>query len=239
MKKTSHIPSTIGGFVVTAVTGANLLLGMEALISVTMGYFTMAAWSLLACVFLDYADGFLARKWGVSSSFGAQLDSLADMTSFVVASAVLCFYWLAPGGSFFWLALAAGLFVLFGAFRLARYNISEFADSEFEGMPTTAVCTLVSLTYLTYPQLSSTWGTIWLLTLGCLMISVLPYPKAAKIVRCPAWVFALFLLGGAINVCWTVWIGAAIYLLSGPVNWVRLRRPGGEASSGPPESDPQ
>lgn len=223
----------------TAVTGANLLLGMAAILFVTMGYFTQAAWGLLACVFLDYADGFLARKWGVSSSFGAQLDSLADMVSFVVASAVLCFYWLAPGASFFWLGLAAGLYVLFGAFRLARYNVTEFVDGEFQGMPTTAVCTLISLTYLTYPQMSSTWGTAWMLTLGCLMISVLPYPKAARIVRLPAWFFTMFLAGAAVNLCWTVWIGLATYLLSGPFNWVRLRLLGGEADNGLPASDPR
>ena len=41
----------------------------------------------------DMLDGFLARRWGVESKFGARLDSLADMV-FVLAVGYKLFPWL-------------------------------------------------------------------------------------------------------------------------------------------------
>ena len=46
----------------------------------------VAALGLLACVVFDGLDGALARKFGVASPFGAQMDSLADLSSFGVAT---------------------------------------------------------------------------------------------------------------------------------------------------------
>ena len=41
----------------------------------------------------DMLDGFLARRWGVESKFGARLDSLADFV-FVLAAGYKLFPWL-------------------------------------------------------------------------------------------------------------------------------------------------
>ena len=41
----------------------------------------------------DMLDGFLARRWGVESKFGARLDSLADFV-FVIAVGYKLFPWL-------------------------------------------------------------------------------------------------------------------------------------------------
>ena len=71
---------------VNGCTLASLLLGMAADLprhrTATSG---SAAVALLACVVFDGCDGGLARRFGVASPFGAQMDSLADMCSFGVA----------------------------------------------------------------------------------------------------------------------------------------------------------
>ena len=53
---------------------------------------------LIACVVFDGLDGALARKLGVASPFGAQMDSLADMCSFGLAAPVVVYASLAGVG---------------------------------------------------------------------------------------------------------------------------------------------
>ena len=58
----------------------------------------------------DMLDGFLARRWGVESEFGARLDSLADFV-FVLAAG----YKLFP-----WLKLPAVLWMMIGLIALVK-----------------------------------------------------------------------------------------------------------------------
>jgi len=58
----------------------------------------------------DMLDGFLARRWGVESKFGARLDSLADFV-FVLAVG----YKLYP-----WLKLPAALWMMIGLIALVK-----------------------------------------------------------------------------------------------------------------------
>jgi len=58
----------------------------------------------------DMLDGFLARRWGVESKFGARLDSLADFV-FVLAVG----YKLFP-----WLKLPAALWMMIGLIALIK-----------------------------------------------------------------------------------------------------------------------
>lgn len=58
----------------------------------------------------DMLDGFLARRWGVESKFGARLDSLADFV-FVIAVG----YKLFP-----WLKLPATLWMMIGLIALVK-----------------------------------------------------------------------------------------------------------------------
>ena len=55
---------------------------------------TMPFWVLYVIAGMtDMLDGFLARRWGVESNFGARLDSLADFV-FVLAVGYKLFPWL-------------------------------------------------------------------------------------------------------------------------------------------------
>ena len=58
----------------------------------------------------DMLDGFLARRWGVESKFGARLDSLADFV-FVLAAG----YKLFP-----WLKLPVALWMMIGLIALVK-----------------------------------------------------------------------------------------------------------------------
>ena len=94
--------------IVNGFTSFNLIIGVLSLIVAGAGHTALAAWGLLLCVLLDSCDGSLARRWQVTSEFGAQLDSLADMTSFIIASVALTYYWAQPTTPFPLPAVAAG-----------------------------------------------------------------------------------------------------------------------------------
>src|SRR3954463_4527187 len=110
---------------------------------------------LLACIF-DLLDGRLARMGGRESPFGREFDSLADVISFGVAPAFLVHRILLKGifanhpqvGWFI-----ASIYVICGAFRLARFNcLAAMAGTgggkEFLGFPIPAAAGLVaSITY--------------------------------------------------------------------------------------------
>ena len=72
---------------------------------------TVPFWILyLIAGLTDILDGFLARRWGVESKFGARLDSLADFV-FVLAIG----YKLFP-----WLKLPAALWIMIGLIALVK-----------------------------------------------------------------------------------------------------------------------
>ena len=72
---------------------------------------TMSFWALyLITGITDMLDGFLARRWGVESKFGARLDSLADMVFVIAVGAKL----------FPWLKLPTALWVMIGLIALVK-----------------------------------------------------------------------------------------------------------------------
>lgn len=226
MNRISLAAPQIRFLIVTGFTGLNLLLGLMALLYASQDLFPLAAMCLLACVILDACDGSLARKWEVSSPFGAQLDSLADFTSFCIGSAALAYYWFSPEAPFYLIAGASSFYVFTGAVRLARFNVTADPLSPpqyFQGMPTTSVAAVVAIVYLTCPHLSSTWGALLVILLGLLMVSVFPYPKVCRLLRIPVWFWGLVALAAAVNLPWTAWTLAAAYILSGPIIWLKSR----------------
>ena len=111
-------------------------------------YRTAAIWILVSSIF-DGLDGKVARVTGTSSKFGVEYDSLADLVAFGVAPGLLMYSWaLKPFGRLGW--LAAFLFVVCGALRLARFNVQvETVESKrFVGLPIPAAASMVSATVL-------------------------------------------------------------------------------------------
>jgi CDP-diacylglycerol--serine O-phosphatidyltransferase len=223
----NHLTSTttVRLLIVNSFTSLNLMLGLLALFATIAGVTSVAAWCLLACVVIDACDGSLARHWHVTSAFGAQLDSLADMTSFSIASGVLAYYWLQPKVPFVLVAGASCLYILSGAIRLARFTATQASEYSpyFQGMPTTTVAAVVATTYLAVPQINSLWGLALVVVLALLMVSVFPYPRLSELRRCPPWLWLIVLCGILINPPWAFWLLSLSYIAVGPLIWLYRR----------------
>jgi CDP-diacylglycerol--serine O-phosphatidyltransferase len=124
-------------FLPNLLTAGNLFCGFVALTKIVeadpnsfeyFGQINLAlAFILLACIF-DLFDGRVARMGGVESPFGREFDSLADLISFGVAPAFLvqrvvlrdAFIDYPQLNQVSW--FIASIYLLCGAFRLARFN---------------------------------------------------------------------------------------------------------------------
>jgi CDP-diacylglycerol---serine O-phosphatidyltransferase len=132
-------------------TTANLAAGYYAILQVVHGsvaepwHLDNAAKAIGFAVLFDGLDGRIARMTKTSSDFGRELDSLADVIAFGVAPALLAWMWgfrlLPPVDSPLHTkllqlgAIASFLFVMAGASRLARFNISHNPQPSNPGRP--------------------------------------------------------------------------------------------------------
>ena len=117
-------------------TTANLFCGFYSAIASMKGMYEIAAVAILIAVVLDSLDGRIARMTHTTSRFGGEYDSLCDLVTFGVAPSLLVYNWsLLAYGKWGW--LAAFLFCVCGALRLARFNVQiGVIDSRvFNGLP--------------------------------------------------------------------------------------------------------
>lgn len=132
-------------------TTANLFCGFYAAIAAMKGMYEVAAVTILIAVVLDSLDGRIARMTHTTSKFGGEYDSLCDLVTFGVAPAILVYHWsLMSYGKWGW--LAAFLFVVCGALRLARFNVQVgiIDSSVFNGLPIPGGASVVATGVLLY-----------------------------------------------------------------------------------------
>jgi CDP-diacylglycerol--serine O-phosphatidyltransferase len=97
--------------------------------------FDHAALAIAFAIIFDGLDGRIARMTNTSSAFGRELDSLADVITFGVAPSLLAYLWgvrqVIPSGHpdiearmMHFGVVVCFLFLICGACRLARFNIS-------------------------------------------------------------------------------------------------------------------
>jgi CDP-diacylglycerol--serine O-phosphatidyltransferase len=148
-----------------------------------------AAILILFAIPFDALDGRIARMTNTTSDFGKELDSLADVITFGVAPSLLAYIWgfrflpesvntqlrndLLHAGAFI-----CFLFLIGGASRLARFNISHDAQPRnpgrpgrkyFVGMPIPAAAGLLAATvhfFGAYPNQAWWVAVIWLVIVG-------------------------------------------------------------------------
>ncbi|NWF82975.1 MAG: CDP-diacylglycerol--serine O-phosphatidyltransferase [Bryobacteraceae bacterium] len=246
-------------------TAGNLFMGFWAILKAIEGALWAQAgntgsnphWEIAAkviglSVFLDGLDGRIARMTNTTSEFGRELDSLADVISFGIAPAVLAFvfgfqmldpatppairHYLLQAGYFFLFT-----FVMCGAARLARFNISvdpvprnpgRPGRKYFVGLPIPAAAGMVAAVVyaagsapLQMWQLTAAW-TALLALLSFLMVSAWRYRSFKDFnLGSPRKPFSVVLLGMMIYLIWNfsqpVLLGLAVaYVGSGIV--VRL-----------------
>jgi CDP-diacylglycerol--serine O-phosphatidyltransferase len=125
-----------------------LCAGMTAMRFAMGGNFQAAVFAIIAAGIFDGLDGRMARLLKVTSSFGAELDSLSDFISFGVAPAAVLYLWtLSELHGLGW-AIAL-LFAVCCALRLARFNTETSGQTPsymapfFTGAPAPAGAGLV------------------------------------------------------------------------------------------------
>ena len=209
---------------VNSCTLASLALGLLAIFLAMHGDVRLAASCLVACVAFDGLDGALARKFGVASPFGAQMDSLADMCSFGLATPVVVYASVAHTVPTVAAVIACILVAGCAAIRLARFNVSPKDGKFFSGVPTTMAAAVLAVTVLIglpVPGLALLGGVA---LLAFAMVSSFPYAKLARLLRLPPWVWLAPVFGALIDARLTFVLVVVAYLVSGPIMWLRTRR---------------
>lgn len=131
------------------ITSLNLVSGSVAVIFAIDGHLVWAAIFICAAAVFDFLDGFSARLLQAYSEIGKQLDSLADVVSFGVAPGAILFTLLEfslfgknelifeiSAKWYEWIILYTAFLVpVFGAIRLARYNVNASDENFFRGLP--------------------------------------------------------------------------------------------------------
>lgn len=168
-------------------TAASVFLGIISVIASINQQFDKALIYIIFSLICDGLDGRVARVTNSTSKFGIEFDSLADIIAFGVAPAVL--FYMSIGyeyGRFG--SLIAGLFVVFGAIRLARFNVTTgtYEPSVFIGLPIPTAAVVSSLwisAYLHYDFLHNFALLILFIQilLAFLMVSNIRYPSFKKI----------------------------------------------------------
>jgi CDP-diacylglycerol---serine O-phosphatidyltransferase len=170
------------------ITMLGIFCGFLAIISAIKGNFHYAARCVMIAMILDGLDGRIARRLNATSEFGKEFDSLSDVIAFGVAPAVMVYCWAFSAHADEFGVLAAFLFVVCSATRLARFNImpSDKALSGFVGLPTPgAAAAVVSVVHCFPAPVVSIWISAGLMAymvfIGFLMVSTLPFLSIKKI----------------------------------------------------------
>ena len=221
-------------------------------------------WAAIAILFaipFDALDGRIARMTNTTSEFGKELDSLSDAVTFGVAPSLLAFVWgfhflpASMNAALRTHLLEAGIFICFlfllgGASRLARFNISHDAQPRnpgrpdrkyFVGMPIPAAAGLLaSSVHLCYGIPNVYWyiAIPWLILVGFtafLMVSTWRFWSGKEINLARSHPFQLLVLLTLVayiilrysNV--TMFAAALVYMFSGiwaraVYGWQRRRR---------------
>jgi CDP-diacylglycerol--serine O-phosphatidyltransferase len=185
-------------------TTANIAAGYYAILQVLHAsaaepwHLDNAAKAIGFAVLFDGIDGRIARITHTSSDFGRELDSLADVITFGVAPALLAWMWgfrlmleYGPSAALHTRLLQLGatasfLFLMAGASRLARFNISlnpqpsnpgRPGKKYFVGMPIPAGAGVIAAVvhFVRGEPIAAWWiAIVWLLmvvTVAYLMVS--------------------------------------------------------------------
>ena len=126
-------------FIPNAFTFINLSCGILSILATINDKYMLASLLILLSGLVDRYDGRVARFLNVSSELGKELDSLADLVAFGVAPAILSYvlFEFNKIGPYGMVGICIMLiFVICGAYRLARFNTIEF-DGCFTGIPIT------------------------------------------------------------------------------------------------------
>ena len=234
---------SVNRLIPNVITLAALSAGLTAIRFGLQGQFRLAVVAVIVAALFDALDGRVARRLGVTSRFGAELDSLSDFLCFGVTPAlVLYMAALKDGGPLGWVVTL--MFPICSALRLARFNTALLADTPppawtgqyFTGVPAPAGALLALIPLVISFEAEAAWPRhpvvvgVVLVLVGGLMVSRLPTFsfKKGRIPRhlvLPALLIAALTMGVIAS---SPWIGVSllglIYLALIPFSWLAYRR---------------
>lgn len=235
-KETSAVRSDLrkGIFILPSlITTFSFFCGFYAVIASFNGQYYNAAVAILLAGLFDFLDGKVARLTNTTSHFGMEYDSLSDLMSFGIAPGMLVYSWaLAPYGRIGW--MAAFLYVICGALRLARFNTlasTGLATGRFIGLPIPAaagvIASMVIMTkdFFLIEKLPPMLLVAVVYLLAFLMVSNVRYFSAKQLDfkrRRPFGILVFIVLTVYILAVMpelTLFIVAVGYAASGPVEW--------------------
>ncbi len=224
-------PARRGMYILPSLfTAGTIAAGFYAIIQSLQGspvephHFDYAALAIGFAIPFDGLDGRIARLTNTASEFGRELDSLADVITFGVAPAILAYSWgfrMLPTAMDPVLrhklmqigAVVCFLFLICGACRLARFNISSDAKPKnpgrpdrkyFVGMPIPAAAGVVAATVHFFggtPVFNGIVAGAWVLLIGLvgfLMVSTWRFWSGKEIRLTGRHPFQLLVLIGAV-----------------------------------------
>ncbi len=221
-------------------TTMNLFCGFYSIVSSINGNYIHAAWSIIIAMVFDGLDGRIARATNTTSKFGVEYDSMSDLISFGLAPGLMMYLWaLKPMESLGRTAwLAAFLFMVCGALRLARFNtqVETSSSDYFMGLPIPAAAGMNASTLLLLNKLAIGGRVVHILilimlyVLSFLMVSSLKYstfkkPELFKKMNFNVLVAAIliFVFIAAQPAIALFSIGFT-YIISGPITTIRFYR---------------
>lgn len=234
---------SINRLIPNVLTLAALCSGLTAIRFGLQGEMRLAVIAIIVAAIFDALDGRVARRLGVTSRFGAELDSLSDFLCFGVAPAlVLYLASLREVGSLGWMVVL--MFPICSALRLARFNTALVSDTPppawtgqfFTGVPAPAGALLALMPLMVSFEIEAAWPRhalvvgVVLVVVGGLMVSRLPTFSFKK-GRVPRHLVLPALLGAALVmtvIASSPWIGLSLlglgYMALIPFSWLAYRR---------------
>jgi len=151
------------------LTFINLALGLVAILFAIDNNYNLSSLFIIIAALTDRFDGMIARKLNTTSALGKYLDSNSDLISFGMAPGLLIY--LAVLEEFNIIGIAVSfLFIMGGAFRLARYNAVEFSGY-YVGVPITIAGAVLAVSIFAIPYIPSIVFIFLALILAYLMVS--------------------------------------------------------------------
>ena len=168
--------NTLKQYAPNLITFTTLACGMSSIALAIEGHLNLAGVLILAGYLLDSVDGGIARRLGVSSEFGTQLDSLVDIIIFGGAGSVLVWQHVAETPLIRWPYWIFGvMFVLASAYRLARFNLytDETKQTESLGLTTSTSGAFLALAVLADRAFNHLLFPDWIFPLLLFIVSLL------------------------------------------------------------------
>lgn len=172
-----------------AITLAAICCGITSLRFAIMERWELAVLAIFFAAFFDVMDGATARLLKATSQFGAQLDSLSDLTCFGIAPGFIMYLWtLKYHGFLGWISII--FYILCIVIRLARFNVKaliptvkkdDWQKMFFQGIPSPAAGALlmlpliIELSELNIKNInSSPYVILYTALIGALAVSTVP-----------------------------------------------------------------